>query len=59
MKKLFIIGMLSIIGLTGFNSCAASKATRKKQEEAQKQAEKEAGNAPEFDEKGNPIEKKP
>jgi len=55
MKKLFL--MLTIVGTLAFTACKADKETQKKQEEANKNVEKEAGEMPEFDEQGNEIKK--
>ncbi|MDW8295464.1 MAG: hypothetical protein RMJ97_01150 [Raineya sp.] len=56
MKKLFL--MLAIAGMVVFGACKADEETQKKQQEAQEKAKEEAGEMPEFDEQGNPIEKK-
>jgi len=56
MKKLFL--MLAVVGTLAFTACKADEETQKKQEEANKKAAEEAGEMPEFDEQGNPIEKK-
>lgn len=55
MKKLLL--MLAVVGTLTFASCSADKETQAKQEEANKNAEKEAGEMPEFDENGNEIKK--
>ncbi|WP_133121517.1 hypothetical protein [Raineya orbicola] len=58
MKKLFL--MLAIAGMVAFGACKADEETQKKQQEANDPAkvQQEAGEMPEFDEQGNPIEKK-
>lgn len=58
MKKLFLI--FAIAGMAAFGACKADEETQKKQQEANDPArvQQEAGEMPEFDEQGNPIEKK-
>lgn len=58
MKKLFL--MFAIAGMVAFGACKADEETQKKQQEANDPAkvQNEAGDMPEFDEQGNPIEKK-
>jgi len=55
MKKLFFI--LALVGTLTVGACSADKETQAKQEEANKKAEQEAGEMPEFDDKGNEIKK--
>jgi hypothetical protein len=55
MKKIFL--MLAVVGTLTFGACSADKETQAKQEEANKNADKEAGEMPEFDENGNEIKK--
>jgi hypothetical protein len=47
MKKVLL--MFALVGAFAFASCSASEETQKKYEEAQKQADKEAGEMPKFD----------
>ena len=47
--------MLAIVGSLAFASCSADKETQAKQEEANKNVEKEAGEMPEFDDEGKEV----
>lgn len=53
MKKLFL--MLAVVGSLTFASCSADKETQAKQEEANKNVEKEAGEMPTFDDEDNEV----